>query len=453
MKFKKKTIDIINKVKKQKKFLKKTILTALKLVSNKLYSAEVLIKNTDGINVSTNYGNIENIEFKKNKIFKITIFSKNRKGVAFSNDLNRNAIINTVNSALKITQNTSSDPYSGISEKNLLAFKIKNLDLFHPIELNIKRISSICALAEKSALEKDKRIIYTEGGQFNSYINTIAFGNSYGMLQIYNNSYHSLSCSVVAKNNLSMERNYAYTVGCSLKDLKSPQSVGKECAFRTLRQLNPLKIKTTEAPVIFISEIASELFDHLVDAIDGYNIYRKSTFLLNSLGKKIFPEWISIDEYPHVHRSLYSSPFDSEGIKTYQQCIIQNGILKTWLLDTYSSRKLGLKSTGHASGIHNWYVSNQNLSFCDLLKKMKCGLLITTLMGQGVNIITGDYSRGANGFWIENGEIKFPISEVTISGNLNNMFNNIESISNDIETRSNIKCGSILISNMIIAGN
>lgn len=414
--------------------------------------SEISIIKTTGISVSTRYGNVENVEFDSNEILKITVFFKQKKGTAFSNDLNEKAIINTINAAVNIARYTAEDTCNGIADKDLLEFHPKPLDLCHPIDLDINFGANLASQAEKTALQYDKRIICTEGGKFNSHLTTKVFGNSHGIIHHYSTSQHSLSCSIVAENNGVMEQNYAYTLHRSFNKLHSPIWVGEECARRTLRQLGSKKIKTMEASVLFVSDMATTLFQHLADAIHGNNVYRKSTFLFHDLGNNIFPSWFSVEEFPHITQSIGAAPFDNEGVRTLNRAIIKNGILETWLLDTYSARKMKLKSTGHSGGIYNWHVSHQNIDFIDLVKIMNRGLVITNLMGQGVNMITGDYSRGISGLWVENGEIQYPVSEITISGNLKQMFFNIVAISNDLEIRSNICCGSVLIDSMQIAG-
>lgn len=249
-----------------------------------------------------------------------------------------------------------------------------------------------------------------------------------------------------------MERDYAYTIGRAIEDLRSPEWVGEECAQRVLSRLAPRKLSTMKAPVIFAREVATGLFGHLVGAIAGGAVYRKSTFLLDSLGKQILPEWLTIEEHPHLLKGLASTPFDSEGVRTERRDIVKDGVLQQWLLTNYSARKLGLTSTGHAGGIHNWRINGRGLGFDALLKEMGTGLVVTELMGQGVSGITGDYSRGAAGFWVENGVIQYPVSEITIAGNLKDMWRNIVTIGDDIETRSNIQCGSVLLPEMKIAG-
>jgi len=435
-------MKVITQVAEQRKALEEAVSTALGLAAGKSDGAEVSVSKTTGIDV----------EFNSDGALGITVYHQNRKGSASSTDLSPDAIARTVQAALDIARYTSPDPYAGVADKELLAFDAPDLDLFHPAEITPDEAIAFAARAEQASLAVDKRITNTEGGSFNSHYGIRVFGNSHGMLQSYCSSRHSLSSSVIAEENGDMERDYAYTIGRALGDLQSPEWVGAECAKRTLSRLSPRKLSTMKAPVIFANEVATGLFGHLVGAIAGGAVYRKSTFLLDYLGKQILPEWLTIDEHPHLLKGLASTPFDSEGVRTERREIIKDGILTQWLLTNYSARKLGLKSTGHAGGIHNWRIAGRGLSFEQLLKEMGTGLVVTELMGQGVSGITGDYSRGAAGFWVENGEIQYPVSEITIAGNLKDMWRNIVTIGDDIETRSNIQCGSVLLPEMKIAG-
>ena len=414
--------------------------------------AEVAVTKTTGIGVSTRYGEVENVEFNSDGALGITVYHQNRKGSASSTDLSPDAIKRTVQAAIDIARYTSTDPNAGPADRDLLAFEAPDLDLYHPWEIDADRAIELAAQAEQAALQADKRITNTEGGSFNSHVGIKVFGNSHGMLQSYCSSRHSLSSCVIAEQNGEMERDYAYTIGRDIHDLQSADWVGAECARRVLSRLAPRKLSTMQAPVIFASEVATGLFGHLVGAISGSSVYRKSTFLLDALGTQILPEWLTIEEKPHLLKGLASTPFDSEGVRTQARDIIKNGVLQNWLLTSYSARKLGLQSTGHAGGIHNWRIAGQGHSFADLLKQMGRGLVVTELMGQGVSAITGDYSRGAAGYWVENGEIQYPVSEITIAGNLKDMWRNMVTVGNDIETRSNIQCGSVLLPEMKIAG-
>lgn len=445
-------MNVSTQVAEQRKVLEQAIAQALELAKASTDSAEVAVSKTTGIGVSTRYGEVENVEFNSDGALGITVYHQNRKGSASSTDLSPDAIKRTVQAAIDIARYTSPDPFAGPADADLLAYDAPDLDLYHPWEIDADRAIELAAQAEQAALRADKRIVNTEGGSFNSHVGIKVFGNSHGMLQSYCSSRHSLSSSVIAEQDGNMERDYAYTIGRAFEDLQSPEWVGAACARRTLSRLAPRKLSTMKAPVIFAAEVATGLFGHLVGAISGSSVYRKSTFLLDSMGQQILPEWLTINEQPHLLKGLASTPFDSEGVRTQARDIIKDGVLQTWLMTSYSARKLGLKSTGHAGGIHNWRIAGQGHSFDDLLKQMGTGLVVTELMGQGVSAITGDYSRGAAGFWVENGEIQYPVSEITIAGNLRDMWRNMVTVGDDIETRSNIQCGSVLLPEMKIAG-
>ncbi|WMY94753.1 MAG: metalloprotease PmbA [Arsenophonus sp.] len=442
----------IEKVLSQRKKLEEIVTYALSIAKKKCDAAEVVVNATHGLHVSTRFGKTENIEFNNDYIFYITVFYKKCKGIASSTNLDLKIIRNTVKSAINIAKYISEDPCVGLPDIELLAYQVMDLKLFYPFEMDFKKAIQLARQAEISALKTDKKIKNTEGGHVNSHYGIKVFGNTAEMLQSYCLSQHSISSCVVAQDNNSMERDSAYTIARRLEDLQSPQWVGCNAANRALSRLCPKKIYTMKTAVVFIAEVAVGLFYHLVNPISGYNIYQKSSFLLNDMGKKIFPSWLTIKEKPHLIGGLASSPFDNEGVKTNQCNIVDEGILQTWLLNSYSGRKLGLKSTGHASGIHNWCVTHQELDFNALLKEMWKGLLITEIMGQGVSLMNGNYSRGACGFWVESGVIKYPVSEITIVGNLKDMWSNIVMISNDIETRGNIRCGSVLLSEICVSG-
>lgn len=445
-------MKVINQVAEQRKALEEAVAQALTLAQAGAEAAEVAVTRTTGISVSTRFGEVENVEFNSDGALGITVYHQQRKGSASSTDLSPQAIARTVQAALGIARYTSPDPYAGPAEAALLAFEAPDLDLFHPAELDADRAIALAAEAERVALSADARISNTEGGSFNSHYGIRVFGNSHGMLQSYCSSRHSLSSCVIAEQEGDMERDYAYTIARDMAELRSAQWVGEECARRTLARLAPRRLPTMQAPVMFAAEVATGLFGHLVGAISGSSVYRKSTFLLDSLGQQILPAWLTIEEQPHLLRGLASTPFDSEGVRTTPRHIVQDGVLQTWLLTSYSARKLGLHSTGHAGGIHNWRIAGRGLDFQQMVREMGRGFLVTELMGQGVSTVTGDYSRGASGFWVENGEIQYPVSEVTIAGNLRDMWANMVTIGDDIETRSNIQCGSVLLDSMKIAG-
>lgn len=437
----------------QQQHLSAIVADAIKQAQARVDSVEVSINQSTGISVSTREGDTENVEFNSDGALGITVYQNQRKGSASTSDLSPQAISQTVDMAINIMQYTSPDSCSGLGDRELMAFDNADLDLFHPSDLNVDNAIEQAKQAELTALAESS-LISCDGGYFNSRYGVYVYGNSLGMLQGYCASSHSLSCSVIAEQNGQMERNYAYTSSRDINELQSPVWVGKQAAEKAVAHLGAKQIPTMQVPVLFCSEVAVGLIRHLVSAISGGSIYRKSSFLLDSVGKAVFPAWLTILEDPYILKGVGSSPFDSEGTRTVKRNIIEQGILQTYLLSNYSAKKLGLKSTGHAGGIHNWLVSSSqtDADFTAMLRKLDKGVVITSLMGQGVNNVTGDYSRGATGFWVENGKIQYPINEITVAGNLKEMYQNIVAIGNDIETRSNIQCGSILIEKMSIAG-
>ena len=447
-------MQLLNQIAKEESLLIKTVKNTLFLAQAKVNcSIEVCVKKTIGISVNIRNSIIENVEFNNDSILFVTVYNKFSKGVSSSKDFSTNGIKKMLEIAIDISKHTSSDFFSGLPDAKFLCFKAQDLDLFYPSEFNIKNAINFASESEQEAFKLDKRIINSEGSFFSNHITIKVFANSLGMLEKYKSTRYSNYNCMIAKDNNTMQRDFSYSTSRKLDDLEKPDVLGQKTATNAISRLGSKKINTIKCPVIFSKEISSIFFSHLIPAISGDNIYRKSTFLLYDLKKRIFPEWLNIEENPHIKKGLGSKPFDSEGVSTTIRSIIKNGILETWLLNTYNARKLGLTTTGHSGGISNWLVSNKNISFKELLKMMKTGLLITELMGQGVDIVSGNYSRGAVGFWIENGKIKYPVNEITISGNLKKMWNSILSISNDVNMYSNIQCGSTLLSEIQISGN
>ncbi|TNG95502.1 metalloprotease PmbA [Pasteurellaceae bacterium USgator11] len=427
---------------------------ALDLARQAGAEAQVGATKSIGLSVSTRLQQIENIEFNHDGALGISIYSGQRKGNASTSDLSPQAVKSAVEAALSIAKYTSPDPYNGLPEKALLEFNPPDLDLYHPYEIDVDSAVELALQSETQALQTDARIVNSEGASFNAHRGIRVYGNTYGVLNSYLSSRYSLSCSVIAEADQQMERDYEYTISRRFQDLASPQWVGKQCAEKTVARLSAQKLTTRTAPVIFHADVATGLIGSLVGAVSGSSIYRKSSFLLDKLGCQILPPWFEIEEKPHLLGRLASSPFDSEGVKTSDRSIICDGILQTYLLTSYSAKKLGMQSTGHAGGIHNWLVKpNIKCGLDGLLQQMGTGLLLTDLMGNGVNLVTGDYSRGASGFWVENGVIQYPVHEITIAGQLQTMLANMVAVADDIELRSNIQSGSILLDEMKISGN
>lgn len=446
-------MDVKERVALQRQELEAAVAKALEMAAASSDAAEVAITKSTGLSVSTRMCEVENVEFNSDGALGITVYRGQRKGSASTSDLSEKAIQQTVLAALDIAQYTSEDPYAGPAPKELMVQDIPDLDLFHPDEPNPDVAAQIAIAAERAALGYSKKIKQSDGGSYDSHYGVRVYGNSHGLLASYASSRHSISCSVIGEGrNGEMERDYSYTVARHRDDLWTPESVGLQAAENTVSRLDPQKLKTGQFPVMFAADVATGLIGHLVMAISGGNLYRKSSFLLDHLGKSILPTWFNISERPHVMRGLASSPFDSEGVRTQDLDIITDGVLATYLLTSYAARKMNMTPTGHAGGIHNWYVKSTGQNYQQMLKDLGTGLLVTEVMGQGVNVVTGDYSRGAAGFWVENGEIKYPVSEITIAGNLKQMLQQIVAVGSDIETRSQIQTGSILIESMKVAG-
>ncbi|MDO6764599.1 metalloprotease PmbA [Agarivorans sp. 1_MG-2023] len=413
--------------------------------------SEVSISKQTGICVATRDQEVETLEFNHDGALGIAVYTANCKGSASTSDLSPEAIKNAVKAAYDISKFTSADKAAGIADKELLATDIPDLDLFHPHPLEPDRFIELAKKCEGLALANPK-IKASDGANINSHYGVKVFGNSHGFVGGYPTSRHSISCMLIAGEK-DMQRDYAYSVARDFSDLDSIEEIAAQATSKTLGRLGSRKISTCEVPVVFDQEVAGSLFGHLIGAISGGNLYRRSSFLLDSLGKKLFPSWLSIYEDPFVKKGLSSTPFDSEGVAPKVKHIIADGVLESYLLTTYAGRKLGMQSTGHAGGIHNWLVKNSGVNRAELLKQMGTGLLVTEMMGQGVNTVTGDYSRGAAGYWVENGEIAFPVHEITVASTLPEMFANVVAIADDFDKESAIQTGSILISSMKIAGS
>lgn len=422
--------------------------------------AEVAMSRQQGLSVGTRLGEVENVEFTNDGALGITVYQQGRKGSASTADLSEKALTQAVEAAVNIAKYTSVDDCSGLADKALLAMQSKDLDLYHPKALTTEQAIDIAKTCEQSALESDKRITNSDGASLDCFSGFKVYGNSHGQLVAYPSSRHSLSCVVIAGNDDAMERDYAYDVNRDFSLLDSGVDIGRKAASEVISRLKPQKLSTMKVPVLFRADIANTLWGHFIAAISGGNLYRKSSFLLDELGKEVFPEFLSIQERPHIPKALASSAFDSEGVVTTDRDIILDGALQTYLLTSYSARKLGLTTTGHAGGIHNWLVRDKNIAsrgskeadFDAMLKTLGTGLLVTELMGQGVNVVNGDYSRGAAGFWVENGEIAYPVSEITIAGKLQDMFKGIVAVGSDFDTHGSISTGSILIDEVQVAG-
>ncbi len=441
-------------LKAQEQELRQAVSFEVELATKAGASAEVAVTKVSGLSVSARLQEIENVEFTNDGALGISVYMGQQKGNASTSDLSESAIKNAVEAALAIAKYTSPDDCTGFADKDLMAFNAPDLELYHAADVNVDKATELALQAEKAALQADERIVNSNGASFNSHTGVKVYGNSHGMLQSYLSSRYSLSCSVIGGVEDALENDYEYTISREFDKLQSPIWVGENCAKKVVSRLNPQKLSTREVPVIFLNDVATGLISHFAAAISGGSLYRKSSFLLDYLGKQVLPDWFNISERPHLLRRLASTPFDSEGVRTQDREIVENGILQTYLVTSYSGKKLGMPSTGHSGGIHNWLVKpNLTGGLTALLRQMGTGLLVTDVMGQGVNIVTGDYSRGASGFWVENGEIQYPVAEITIAGQLQDMLKNMLAVADDIEHRSNIQTGSILLDKMKISGN
>jgi len=415
-------------------------------------AAEISVAEDKGLSVTVRNGEIETLENHFDKGLAITVFNKQCKGSSSTSDFSEKAIRQAVKTATDIASFTAQDEFSGLAEYDELAWDYPDLNLYYPWGVSAEEATEIAIQCETAALKGDKRIVNSEGASISSFESFRAYGNSHGFIGSYPASSHSLSCAVIGKENDAMQRDYWYTAARDNNLLEDAKRVGKKAAKRTVARLNAKKLSTSKLPILFSPEMASGLIGHFVVAVSGSSLYRKSSFLLDSLGEKIFPDWMHIYEQPHIVSGLGSAPFDSEGVKTRSRNIVSHGVIDSYILNSYAARKLKLTTTGNAGGVHNLCVETGNLNFNAMLKLMDKGLLVTELMGQGINMVTGDYSRGAAGFWVENGKIQYPVEEITIAGNLKDMFSNIVAIGNDIDTRLTTRTGSILVEEMMIAG-
>ncbi len=417
--------------------------------------AEAGLSIDNGLSVTARLGEVETIEYHCDQGLAVTVYFGRRKGSASSNDLSPEALKETVRAACSIAGYASEDPYAGLPEQALLASEFPDLQLNHPWQLDAEQAIELAVECENSARGYHAEISNSEGAAVNSHQGIRVLGNSLGFLHGYRSSRHSISCSVLAGRDDKMQRDYWYTVSRDPERLEAVAAVGEKAAQRAVRRLGARSLSTRQCPVLYAAEAASGLVGSLIGAVSGGNLYRKSSFLLDALHTRILPEFVHIHEQPYLKAALGSASYDSEGVATKARDIVADGVLQSYVLNSYSARKLGLQSTGNADGVHNLTVEPGpgNNDFAAMLQLMGKGLLVTELMGQGVNIVTGDYSRGASGFWVENGEIQYPVEEITIAGNLRDMYRRLIAIGNDVDYRGNIRTGSMLIECMSVAGN
>ena len=416
-------------------------------------AAEADFSESLGQSVSVRLGEIEQIEFQQDKSLDITVYVGKRKGRASTADFSEKALQDTVKAAIDIARYTAEDDCAGLADASLMAQHIGDLDRYHEWDLSTQAAVELAKQCEQAALNEDEHIENSEGAAVQTGHYQYVYGNTHGFAAHQQGTRHSISCSVVAADENGMQRDYWYDSSCRHQDMDSPGQIGQTAAERTLRRLNSRSIPTGNYPVLFDATVSGGLIGHLVGALSGGSLYRQSSFLIDSIGKQVLPDFLSLREEPHIPRASGSTYFDSEGVTTRPRFVIRDGIIEGYFLSSYSARKLGMQTTGNAGGAHNLYLNHTHETQSDLLKEMGTGLLVTELMGQGVNAITGDYSRGAAGFWVENGIIAYPVHEITVAGRLQDMYRNIVGVSDDALRRSSNQIGSILIGSMTVAGN
>src|SRR3989304_1667077 len=416
-------------------------------------AAEVATNIDSGFSINVRKNEVETIEHSKGKNIGVTVYFGYRTGTATTSDLKPESIKIMLEKACHIAKFTEEDPFVGLAEKKLMAYDYPNLDLYHPWPIKIEEAISLAKDCEAKGISYDKQITNSEGVSVDTSTSLDIYANSHDFCGVVPSTKHSINCSFIAEHDKEMQRDYYYTIACDHNDLENINNVAIKAAKRTVNRLGAQKISTRKCPIIFTAEIASSLISNFVNAIHGANLYRKSSFLLDHLNQQVFAKHINIEENPHIPKALGSSPFDAEGVKLSRSDIVIDGVLQRYVLDSYSARKLKMTTTGNGGGIHNLIVKTGPLDLNGLLQKMGSGLLVTEFMGDGVNIVTGDYSRGIFGYWIENGKIQYPVTGATIASNLKDIFLNLVEISNDIDYRSNILTGSILLDTMTVAGS
>ena len=415
--------------------------------------AEAGASHDEGLSVTVRLGELESVERQKDRSLGVTVYRGQCKGSASTNDFSAEGISAAIGKAMSIAEFTTADPCAGLADAGRLAVDPPDLDLFHAWDLDTPEAEEIALTAEQTARDYDPRIENSEGATVSSGGGVRAYANSNGFVGSYPASSHSIAVSVVAAQDGALERDYWYTSARCPDDLESAADTGRRAAERAVRRLGSRQLETRVTPVLFPPEFARSLFGHFVDAIRGTAQYRRASFLLGCEGEQVFPDWLRIVEDPHIPRAMGSAPFDGEGVATRSRTLVDSGVLQGYVLSSYSARRLGLETTGNAGGVHNLIVEPNAESLESLRADCDGVLVITELLGQGVNTVTGDYSRGAAGYWAENGKPVHPVSEVTVAGNLKDMFAAVVAIGTDVLRRSSRQCGSILVDKMTVAGD
>lgn len=414
--------------------------------------AEVVASQDTGLSATARLGEVESLEYTNDRGIGITVFKDQCKGSASTSDVSPDAIRETVAKACSFAKVTARDEFAGLADAELMCKDVKDLDLDHPWKVDANSAIAMAIDAEAAGLEHDKRISNSEGASVSTNRGTRAYGNTHGFVGSYSRTSHSITCVLLAETDGVMQRDFHYTTARSAEDLDEAAEVGQVAGRKVISRLGARKIETTRAPVLYVPDVARGFMGHAISAIAGGAQYRRSSFLLDAVGEKLFPEFVNIQERPHLPRAMASAPYDGEGVATYDREIVTDGVLQAYVLSSYSARRLGLTTTANAGGAQNLIVPGNGKDREGLIREMGTGLVVQELIGQGVNGVTGDYSRGAVGHWVENGEIAFPVHEVTIAGNLRDLYLKIAAIGDDQDTRGRIRCGSVLVEEMTIAG-
>jgi len=414
--------------------------------------AEVSCSEERGLNVSVRMGEVETVESSNDRGIAVTVYFGKRKGSASTADLHESSLEATVEQACAIARHTEDDEAAGLADPELMAREFPDLDTWHPWRLDADEAVELALACEAAGREADPRVANSDGASFGSGESLAVYANSHGFVGRERETQHSLGLALIAGHGEAMQRDGWYSIGLARQDLESPAAIGRRAAERAVSRLDPRSVATGQYPVLFSAEVARSLVGHLLGAVSGGALYRKASFLLDSVGTRLFPEWLSIHERPLLPHGLRSAAFDADGVATRDNPLVVDGVLRRYVLGSYSARKLGLQTTGNAGGVHNLEVSANAGTLQDMLRGMGRGLLVTELMGQGVNPVTGDYSRGAAGFWVEDGQIAFPVDELTIAGNLRTMFAAVEAVGSEVDPRSHIRTGPILVGKMTVAG-
>jgi PmbA protein len=414
--------------------------------------AEAAASHDIGLCATARLGDVESLEYTNDRGVGITVYKDKRKGNASTSDFSAAALREAVVKACAFANFTAADEHAGLADVELMAQEPPDLDLAHDWHLQSDDAIRYAIECEDAARSYDKRITNSEGATVSSSGGVRVYANSHGFVGGYPKTSHSISCVVIGEADGDMERDYWYSAARDPADLESPEEIGSKAAERTVRRLGGRKVKTGNAPVLFAPEVARGFIGHAIGAIAGGAQYRRSSFLLDAAGEQIFPDFMQIQERPHLAKGMASAPYDAEGVATKDRDIVTDGVLQGYVMSSYSARRLGLQTTGNAGGTHNLLVPGNAADREELMRMMDRGLLVHELIGSGVNAVTGDYSRGVVGYWVEKGEIVHPVHEVTIAGNLRDLYGRITAIGNDQDLRSGIRCGSILVESMTIAG-